>query len=310
MSTTDINGTLFENFLNVGLIQTTLNAPNAWAKGPPMSKWEEELARKEIQKALLSFKSDGNCADIILLPELAAPRGMLNDIKYYARQLDAVIICGLDYRTVSTKTVAKKTIRTVSNEAHLFIPRHWRMHKRRSRVSSYRIGKTYAAHEEIRLLKSVGCEFQSDPNMYIFDAGELGKFAVLICFDLMDIHRASLYRGRIDHLFVLAYNRDQTSFGHLAEAVSRSVFCNVVICNTGHHGGSLAVSPYRDPWHRTIYKHEGQGLFASQIVRLPVASLIAHKVLPSSARPNQLEFKALPPGIEKAVKLLKNELKI
>ena len=293
-------------WLSVGLIQTTLDNGNAWKKGPPMSDAEEQQAQREIRRALAGFKNDGAAADIILIPELAAPRGMQDELKQHARQLKTIIISGLDYRIRGIVKRGRVKKKLVSNEACLFIPRRWRSHKRQTQVTKYTIGKTYAAKEEEKLLGDVGCEFVPDPNMYIFDGAEIGKFAVLICFDLMDLTRASLYRSRIDHLFVLAYNRDQTSFGHLAEAISRTVFCNVVICNTGYHGGSVAVAPYKDTWLRTVYRHDGQKLFTSQIIKLPVASLVQHKQGMKLLGP---ELKALPPGFKKPAKLNVHGLK-
>jgi hypothetical protein len=116
--------------------------------------------------------------------------------------------------------------------------------------------------------------FQKDPTYYLFDGLEIGRFGVAICYDLLDLERAALYAGRIQHLFVIAYNRDTQSFLHMSEALSRVMFCNIVICNTGFYGGSLAVAPYYKPWKRTIYKHEGAELATYQVVSLPVSSLI------------------------------------
>ena len=46
----------------------------------------------------------------------------------------------------------------------------------------------------------------------------------------------------------------------------------MVICNTGHYGGSVCFSPYRHDYDRYVYKHEGKELFTTQVVKLPVAA--------------------------------------
>ena len=80
----------------------------------------------------------------------------------------------------------------------------------------------------------------------------------------------------------------------MAEAISRLVFCNVVICNTGHYGGSIAFSLYKEDYKRYIYKHEGAKLYTSQVISLPVADL--HKAQQNAASPQAKKFKSAPPG--------------
>lgn len=142
-----------------------------------------------------------------------------------------------------------------------------------------------------------GYTFQSIPEVWVFNAGSLGKFAVAVCYDFLDLERVAMYRLGIQHLFILAYNTDLPTFDHAAEALSRMIFCNVVVCNTGSHGGSLAVSPYSGVGKRVIYRHIGSPLSTGQTVALPVADLILAQTnsWPSG---RDREFKSLPPGAE------------
>jgi len=107
----------------------------------------------------------------------------------------------------------------------------------------------------------------------------------------MDLDRIAMYRNKIQTLFILAYNRDTTSFHHVAETIARTVFCNVVVCNCGFYGDSLAVSPFRESYDRTVYRHTGQKLANVQIVELPLESL---RLQQNGATDNK--FKRLPPG--------------
>lgn len=146
-----------------------------------------------------------------------------------------------------------------------------------------------------------GLEFDSEQTVWIFDTGEFGKIGVCICYDFMDVERYLVYKGKIHHLIVLAYNRDIDSFYHLADSLSKTLFCNVIICNTGYYGGSVAVSPYYEPYNRTLYRQEGKNLFSVQVVKLPVSSIDrarkGENVTYSDENGNLKRlFKSLPPG--------------
>lgn len=98
-------------------------------------------------------------------------------------------------------------------------------------------------------------------------------YGISICYDFMDLERAVLYRGRVQHLLAIVYSRNTELFKNLAISLSRIVFCNVIICNTGHYGGSIAASPYHDSFRRIRYLQEGGNTFSSQVIELPVSDL-------------------------------------
>ena len=125
---------------------------------------------------------------------------------------------------------------------------------------------------------------------------EYGRIGVSICYDFMDLERALMYRGKVHHLFVLAYNRDLGMFRSLADSLSRTVYCNVVVCNTGIYGGSVAVAPYYKSFKRTLYSHDGKGLFTTQVVNLPVRDLEQARCRQSQVREKKI-FKDPPPGV-------------
>jgi hypothetical protein len=284
-------------WLRVGVVQSTLDFRSAWAGSPTMSAVEEMKAENEIDRAINAFAAESSRPHLVLVPELAAPRGMMNKLQMHADRLEAIIIAGMDYRLSASGASF-----SAANESILFIPKRWLGTRTRSPNTKRVIGKTYPSDAEARNLGKLGCKFEADPSVWLFDGAEIGSFAVAICYDFLDLERLAMYRGRIHHFFVLAYNRDVQSFYHVAEAFARMAVCNVVVCNTGHFGGSVAVSPYREPFRRTIYRSEGLGLFSCQIFELPVASLDSHQKAVTTDEKS--EFKGRPPGYKDHLKLI------
>lgn len=275
--------------LRVGIVQTTVDHEAAWIDGLSMSPSEEERAVFEIQQHLASLAQENPPPDIVLLPEVSVPLGFVGRLRRLSAQMNAVIIAGLDFAPVPESTPM-----AAMNRAAVIIPNRWGS-ERSSRSTIRYVGKTYPSYEEETNLAAHGYKFSRIPEIWIFEARQFGRFAVVICFDLLDLERVAVYRMNVQHVFVLSYNKDASTFDHAAEALARMIFCNVVICNTGNYGGSIAISPYKRPERRMVYRHTGSGLSTSQTISLPVRDLrLAQNNHWPSDRPR--EFKALPPG--------------
>jgi hypothetical protein len=142
--------------------------------------------------------------------------------------------------------------------------------------------------------------------MYVFQSEIFGRFGIMICSDIFDIERMMLYQGMIHHLFIISLNKDLNTYFAMTEALSRLLYCNIILCNTGYFGGSVAISPFSDPNERIIYKYQGQRMFNTNIISVPVASLDAAQKLDYSIpdKKNKL-FKASPPGYHDKITQLK-----
>lgn len=285
-----------EKSLKVALIQTTTDYNLAWSEfasyKPRMDMAEAQRAHDEASRIIAEYDSldESRKPDIILLPELAIAKCFQPRLKHWAKQLGCIVIAGHDFEVMPDGKAV--------NRASIVIPYQWPHGKGETKGKTFLIGKRFPAAEERSYIKNCGFEFDSCERFYLLDAEDYGRIGLAICADFYDIERFTLYKGRVQHLFIIAYNKDIKSFNFLAEAISRLVYCNVVICNTGFYGGSLGFSLYKNEYKRYIYRHEGSGLFTSQIVELPVDSLYqAQKNGDCNNKPtDEDEFKSPPPS--------------
>jgi predicted amidohydrolase len=284
--------------IKVGIVQTRVNKDRAWLTNsdyPHISTEEENNVWYEICKAIRTFYTDGLRPQLVVFPELTLPNSRINDFTRIICKLNTIAIAGLDY------TIIDSDSHVVKNQGIVIIPKNINKEHPSSTSCKVLFGKTFPAPGEEKKLNemSPSWSFQGDQTVYIFDYAEYGRIGVSICYDFMDIERALMYRGKIQHLIVIAYNRDIEMFKSLALSLSRTVYCNVIICNTGFWGGSIVISPFYDKDKRVVFGSDGNNSFVAQVISLPVSKLI-HTQESGPTRidisSHSQDFKDPPPG--------------
>lgn len=292
-----------EKELRLGIIQTTLDCSTAWMDSgkcqSKMNPYAEMAVMEEIRHAFKRFYELGEAAPrIVVLPEYSIPHSGIKTLEKFSRAIDAVVIGGCDMFADG---------KSVRNKAVIIIPGKWpSVEKAYSNTNVY-FGKKYFSELELEHFYKLGLQGVPDILTYIIDADIYGNIGVAICADFYDIERFLIYKGKIHHLLIIAYNKDYKSFEFLAEAISRLLLCNVVICNAGYYGDSLVYSPYQKEHERTIYEAAGSHIFTSQVICLPVNELdenqtAAHKKYQEGASISSkgCSFK-WPPGYSKLI---------
>jgi hypothetical protein len=220
---------IYEEWLRVGIIQTTVDSIAAWSARINMSGVEEERAVAEMQQHLASLALEIPRPNIVLLPEVTVPLGFVGRLRRIAAQMNCIIVAGLDFEAIPSSSPP-----AARNRAAVIIPNRWGSDHSSKTTIRY-VGKTYPSYEEESHLKVHGYMFRRIPEIWLFDAGKYGRFGVVICFDLLDLERVAMYRLHIQHLFVLAYNR-----GHLEKwrlpSNHANLICDFTICGLGDDG--------------------------------------------------------------------------
>lgn len=284
-----------KEYLKIGFIQTVFDPEIAWDKTShevTMMPIVQNIVWEQIKEGFSDLNDSVDKPNIVVLPELTIPLARRDDLIELCKATNMAIIAGLDFQLVPPNSV--------ENKALIIVPNNWNeIGKRSTAASVYYFGKMYFSNDEIEFFTDPMIEKQpfKHPNAYVVDAGPYGKFGVAICSDFFDIERFVIYKKNIHHLLVISYNKDTSSYYFLAEAISRLVYCNVIICNTGFYGDSLVFAPYKKEYKRIIYRHQGQKLFNTQIVKLPVKSLdAAQKGAELKIKEDKRLFKSPPPG--------------
>jgi len=275
----------YKENIKIGFIQTVVEGNVAWGTKRPfnlnMSVESEEKVWAEIKKGFRDILNSNIRPQVIVIPELSIPRGHEYNLKRLCASSGAIVIAGLDFVWNGSD---------VSNKAVVEVPRNWPNDGHSKGTSSFQFGKTFYSQEEEYMFKKEN--LKSEAAMYILDAAEYGKMGVAICSDFFDIERFVVYKGRIHHLIIISHNKDTESYYFLAEAISRLVYCNVVICNSGEYGDSIGFSPFRENHNRIVYRHKGKSLFSTQVISLPVKLLDYEQ----NAGVENKYFKSRPPG--------------
>lgn len=278
--------------LKIAVVQPSTDNHVAWhpqnANFPYMDASEAARTWHQIHIALSQYHcmDETSKPDVVVIPELNVAKQYEHQLKKMANDLGVIIVAGLDF---------KKEKKLIFNRAIIVIPNRWPHGKGNAIETTFSFGKAFPAHREKEYVECQGDKWNPCNKFYILDLKQYGRVGLAICADFYDIERYALYKGRIQHLFILAFNQDIKSFYFLAESISRLVYCNVIICNTGYYGGSVCFTPAMDEYRRYCYKHEGKELFTSQIVKVPVESLLKAQNYDGDG---VKKYKSPPPGYE------------
>lgn len=267
-----------KDVLKVGYIQINFDNMAAWGPTSEITleiKPEiQEYIWQEILKGFHKMNNHHSKPDIIILPELTVPNPYIEKLKNLATDINCVVFAGLEWQINGDE---------IKNKAIMIVPNNWNTVLKSYSSTIALLGKKYPANiekttiQEYNSINGSTKEFVPDNNIYLINTNEFGKIGFAICADFYDIDRFTIYKGRVQHIIILALNQDTNSFFAISEAIARLVMCNVVICNIGFFGDSLAFTPHKDSFNRIIYRNQGAKLFATQVVELPVKNLIANQ---------------------------------
>jgi predicted amidohydrolase len=225
----------------------------------------------------------------VVLPELSIPRDWSDAIAYVLAKNGIHVIAGIEYehwgaRNVSNQVQISLVIGDPGYHSQIVLVQE----------------KQSAAHQEAELLKKEGVQLkpkESPPRKYLIQNKDL-HFGVLICSELTDVRSRLRYRGRVDALFVVEWNKDINSFSSLIEASALDIHCYVIQANNRRYGDCRIRVPHDEDWARDPVRIKGGLLDYFALGEISVADL--RKFQATSPVPNTGPFKPVPDGFRMA----------
>lgn len=184
----------------------------------------------------------------LVLPELAIPEDWAQKISKKLLENGISLITGIEYIHDGAKLYNPVKMFLISDD--LDYPY----------MQAFRQDKISPAHEEASSIQNT-CGYtveahSSYKEKSIYRHGDF-FFSVLICNELTDINNRACFRGDIDALFVIEWNKDIKSFNAYVESTALDIHCYVIQANNGYYGDSRIRAPYKEDYKRDIVRITG-----------------------------------------------------
>ncbi|MDX2079414.1 MAG: hypothetical protein SFU53_01385 [Terrimicrobiaceae bacterium] len=139
-----------------------------------------------------------------------------------------------------------------------------------------------------------------DSRRPVFQHGDF-QFGVLVCNELTNIAFRASYRGDVDALFVVEWNKDLKTFAPLVESTAYDVHCFVIQVNNREYGDSRVRIPAKDDWKRDVVRLQGGENDYAVVGELDVPALRSFQSHHRSATAQRAVFKPVPTGFQISV---------
>lgn len=212
---------------------------------PDLSLERYEKINNVINAILRSNKKIG----YVVFPECSLPKKWALDIANKLSINNISLICGIEYY--------KNDNNEFRNDCLISLTTNW---------PGYNTGflfmqpKCFPAHSEQSQLYKLGLSLYKPKSMKemlpVYKHGEF-HFGVLICSDLTNIANRLHFQGKVDALFVLAWNKDINTFNFLIESAAHDIHTHVIQVNNRAYGDSRVRVPANKSHNRDLVRLKG-----------------------------------------------------
>lgn len=265
-----------------------------------VGKISEEMAHRLLEarneNRLISREAEKQSSHrdmVIMFPEWFAAPNHVPHLKQFCRETGIAVLCGLLPRELpravpAIKKVRARGLRCLVNEAVLILPDFQPFSQENrlelpTKVYEFRVRKCCPNVSEISLLMALEQRLQDTHWMfvggngwYVFEYPGWGAFTITICSDVLTTGKWRRLAGRIQHLFIPAWNKDIDLFDQVTWTRGYELYANAICANHGVYGGSVVWSP-KHGYEKEVFRVHGGNKGIAIVVTVPVRSLVEAK---------------------------------
>ena len=123
------------------------------------------------------------------------------------------------------------------------------------------------------------------------------SFSVFNCFELADIRKRSIFRGHVDFVVTVEYNRDTNYFSNITDSIARDIHAYIIQVNTSEYGDSRITQP-SDSNTKDILKIKGGDNVSLITSSINILDLREFQKLNYTLQQGNKNFKYTPPKFE------------
>lgn len=251
------------------------------------SKEPDTSREKRILKLIENIIKSEEKIDYIILPELSIPRNLLLHLIYLLTKNNISLVTGIDYFHKDKDSVINQLVYSLCVKSKYG----------KKAICLFQDKLKPAQSEEVDLNKVFNKKLDSLFIKKLIINHSNFIFSGLICNDFLDIYNRANLRGKIDALFVIAWNKDTVTYDHLINSSANDIHAFIFLINNRKYGDTRLRAPYKDDYKRDVVRVKG-GLIdyfvVAKVETKKLREFQKHHISPDDG------FKPVPTGFEMA----------
>ncbi|WP_199118883.1 RNA-directed DNA polymerase [Pedobacter sp. ASV28] len=273
--------------LKIGLVNAIIDFENS--KSSLMGKPNLSFKRLDEINQLLNESLQTQKCDIIIFPEISIPFQWLHILASFSKRNNVAICCGVEH-FVNDKGMALNYVATI-------LP--FTFNKYQNAMIDFRLKKDYSP-EEIEEIQGhkfkvpFGLMDKEQLRLYVWNSVH---FSIFNCFELADIQKRAMFRGKVDFIATVEHNPDINYFSNIIESVARDIHSYVVQVNSSHYGDSRITQP-AETFRKDILKIKGGNNVSLITGTIDIKALREFQSLEYNLQKRNKIFKPTPPNFK------------